>query len=415
MQVSFHLRQDKVKKSGAMPIRMLISANGFKYFKVVSGIDCKKPHWDERNQRIKNSRKSEPYNYSLEYNKILDDTENDAKKLFRYMLLNNIMPSKNFIAERLDNGPSTIDLSHEFLPAFDEFIEKGKNIKAKGTLKKYKSVLNFYKSFSEDTDYQLRFDTITIDFFEKFRDYCFEEKNTLNNYFAKLISILKTFMNWAYERGYHSNLAFKKFKASGQETEVIYLTMDELMALYNHRFHNTRLTQVRDVYCFGCFTGLRYSDISQLRTSNVFDEHIMLNIKKTKTVAHKVPLNNFAKAILDKYKDTIYEPLPIISDVKFNKHIKECCRFAKIITPTSITRWIGQKRIDITEPKWKLITSHTARKTFVTNSLVLGMKEMVVRNITGHKQEATFRRYVKIAEDLKKREMDNAWNNITRV
>ena len=279
-----------------MPIRMLISVNGFKYFKVVSGIDCRKSHWDERNQRIKSPRKSEPYNYSLEYNKILDETENDAKKLFRYMLLNDIAPSKKYIAERLDNGQSTINLSHEFLPAFDEFIEKGKNVKAKSTLKKYKSVLSFYKGFSEDTGYTLRFDTITIDFFEKFRDYCFEEKNTLNNYFAKLISILKTFMNWSYERGYHSNLAFKKFKAPGQETEVIYLTMDELIALYNHNFHNIRLGQVRDVYCFGCFTGLRYSDISQLRASNVFDDHIMLNIKKTKTVAHKVPLNNFAKA-----------------------------------------------------------------------------------------------------------------------
>ncbi len=168
-----------------MPIRMLISANGFKYFKVVSGIDCKKSHWDERNQRIKTPRKSEPYNYSLEYNKILDDNENGAKQLFRYMLLNDIAPSKKYIAERLENGQSTMNLSHEFLPSFDEFIEKGKNIKAKGTLKKYKSVLNFYKGFSEDTGYQLRFDTITLDFFEKFRDYCFED--TAIRKFLKLV------------------------------------------------------------------------------------------------------------------------------------------------------------------------------------------------------------------------------------
>jgi integrase len=59
-----------------------------------------------------------------------------------------------------------------------------------------------------------------------------------------------------------------------------------------------------------------------------------------------------------------------------------------------------------------LITSHTARKTFVTNSLVLGMKEMVVRNITGHKDEASFKRYVDIAEDFKQKEMDNTWNKV---
>ncbi|UWX55735.1 hypothetical protein NYZ99_04735 [Maribacter litopenaei] len=68
--------------------------------------------------------------------------------------------------------------------------------------------------------------------------------------------------------------------------------------------------------------------------------------------------------------------------------------------------------MDKTLPKWKLITSHTARKTFVTNSLVLGMKEMVVRNITGHRKEESFRRYVKIAEDLKKSEMDNTWGKV---
>lgn len=412
MQVSFHLRQDKIKKSGLIPIRMLISAQGFKYFKVISGIDCKKEHWDERNQRVKSPRKTEAYNYHVEYNKKLDETENEVKKLFRYILLNNIIPSKEFIAEKLDNGLSSINLSNEFFPAFDEFIEKGKNVKAKSTLKKYQSVLNFYEEFSEFTGYPVRFDTINFDFFEQFSDYCFERKNTLNNYYAKLISVLKTFMNWSFERGYHDNLEYKKFKASGQETEVIYLTMEELMTLYHHKFHNKKLSKIRDVYCFGCFTGLRYSDISQLRPSNIFEDNLVLNIKKTKTIAHKIPLNNFAKEILKKYNGTIYEPLPIISDVKFNKHIKECCRFAKITTPTTTTRWIGQRRIDTTEPKWKLITSHTARKTFVTNSLVLGMKEMVVRNITGHKQEATFRRYVKIAEDLKKREMDQAWNNI---
>ncbi|GMN06298.1 site-specific integrase [Croceitalea sp. MTPC5] len=412
MQVSFHLRQDKIKKSGLVPIRMLISANGFKYFKVIKGIDCIKPHWDDSNQRIKTPRKNEAYNYHLEYNKIIDESENRAKTLFRYILLNNINPTKDFIVEKMSKGLEPIKLTNDFFPSFDEFIEKGKNVKATSTLKKYQSVLNFYKEFSENTNFPLTFETINIQFFERFRDYCFEEKNTLNNYFAKLISILKTFMNWSFERGYHENVEYRKFKASEEEIEVIYLTMDELMALYKHDFHNDRLKQVRDVYCFGCFTGLRYSDLSQLRSSNILDDYLVLNIKKTKTISHKIPLNNFAKEILARYEDTIHEPLPIISDVKFNKYIKECCRFAKITTPTSISRWVGQKRIDLTEPKWKFITSHTARKTFVTNSLVLGMKEMVVRNITGHKKEASFRRYVKIAEDLKKQEMDSTWNSI---
>ena len=104
--------------------------------------------------------------------------------------------------------------------------------------------------------------------------------------------------------------------------------------------------------------------------------------------------------------------MPTISSQKFNKYIKECCKFVGIDTPTTITRYIGTRRIDKTVPKHELITSHTARKTFVTNSLILGMKEMVVRNITGHKKEESFRKYVQIAKDFKKQEMDNTWDKM---
>ena len=116
--------------------------------------------------------------------------------------------------------------------------------------------------------------------------------------------------------------------------------------------------------------------------------------------------------MLDKYKDTIYEPLPVISSQKFNEYIKKCCKEAEINILVTITRYIGQRRVDKTAPKYEFITSHTARKTFVTNSLILGMKEIVIRNITGHKKESSFRRYVKIAEDFKRQEMDSTWNKI---
>lgn len=412
MQVSFHLRKDKINKAGKMPVRMLISANGFKIFKGISGVHAFEKHWEERNERIKIPRKAEDYNFCVEYNRKLDEMESNVKKLFRYILLNDILPTKEFITDKLNNGLASVTITNEFFPSFEEFIEKGKNIKTDGTLRRYRTALNFYKDFSDYEGYSLRFDTITVEFFEKFRDYAFERKQTLNNYFSKLISVLKTFMNWSHERGYHENLDFKKFKAPEQEIEVIYLTMEELMRLFHHEFDSPRLEHVKDTYCFGCFTGLRFSDLKQLRSSNVYEEYLKLNIQKTKTIDHKIPLNNFAKQLLQKYKNTIYEPIPSISAEKYNKYIKECCKLVKIDTPTSITRYIGKKRLDKTVPKYELISSHTARKTFVTNSLVLGMKEMVVRNITGHKREATFKRYVMIAEDLKRSEMDNTWDKL---
>ena len=412
MKVSFHLRKDKVNKEGLMPVRMLITAKDCKIFKVIKGINCKESLWDKRSERLNPPRKNSPYNYHIEYNKIIDEREDEIKKLFRYILLNNIKPTKDYILEKLENGLDKVNLTHEFFPTFEEFKNSGKSTKAERTIKSYVTTINFLKDFETYSKTKLLFDSIDSTFFEKLQDYTFTERKNKNSYFAFIIKVLKTFMNWSLDKEYHSNLKYKKFKAKEDETEIIYLTMEELMKLYNHNFESNRLNQVRDMYVFNSVSGLRISDYANIKTYNVIGDILTLTILKTKKINTRIPLNKFSIEILERYKDTIHEPLPVISDQKFNKYIKECCEIVEIDTPTVKTRFIGKKKIEVVVPKYKLITSHTARKTFVTNSLILGMKEMVVRNITGHKKEESFRRYVKIAEDFKRQEMDNTWNKI---
>ncbi|MFV0566212.1 MAG: tyrosine-type recombinase/integrase [Flavobacteriaceae bacterium] len=414
MQVSFYLDKSNADKAGLISVFYSITVTNSRIRKKVKGVKVKEKHWNPKAQRIRQQLKSEDYNNHIEYNKILDETESNIKNLFRYILLNNINPTKEFILEKINNGFDNVKLSHDFFPSFNEFIEVNKSTKVPRTIKSYVTTFNFLKDFEETIGYKLSFESIDNLFFEKLQDYTFVERQNKNSYLAFIVKVLKTFLNWTIEREYHNNLKYKKFKAKEDEIEVIYLTMDELMSLFNYEFKSERLSHVRDVYCFGCFTGLRFSDIKALRLSNVFKDYIKINIQKTKTKDHKVPLNQFASQILNRYKNTIYEPLPVISGQKFNKYIKETCEIVGIDTPTTITRYIGQKRIDKTVPKYELITSHTARKTFVTNSLILGMKEMVVRNITGHKKEDSFRKYVKIAEDFKSQEMENTWNRINK-
>jgi integrase len=412
MKVSFHLRKDKVNKEGFMPVRMLITAKDCKIFKVIKGVNGKETHWDKRGERLNTPRKNDGYNYYIEYNKIIDETEEKVKKLFRFMLLNNINQSKEYISEKLKNGLDKINLTHEFFKSFEEFKDISKSTKVARTIKSYVTTINFLKDFEASTGFKLTFESIDNTFFEKLQDYTFIDRENKNSYFAFIVKVLKTFMNWTHDKEYHDNLKYKKFKARQDETEIIYLTMEELMKLYNHDFENNRLNEVRDMYVFNSVTGLRISDYKALKPANIKEDHIIITIQKTRVNNTKIPLNKFSKEILKRYKDTIHEPLPIISDQKFNKYIKECCKIVEINTLITKTRYVGQKRIDITVPKYDLITSHTARKTFVTNSLILGMKEMVVRNITGHKKEESFRRYVKIAEDFKRKEMDNTWDKI---
>ncbi|TLF43179.1 tyrosine-type recombinase/integrase [Maribacter aurantiacus] len=411
MQVIYYIIESKLDKQGNAPIFYSITFGGERIRRKIKGVKVMPKDWNGNLQRVKPPLKKEPYNYHIEYNKTIEELDQKLKTIFRLILLNEIVPTKDYILDKLDDK-SPVEITHNFIDSFQEFIDTSKITKAERTIKSYVTALNVFKDFSERKKYPLRFDTINKEFFAKFQEFCFVEKKTKNNYFSRLITTLKTFMRWAMENDYHENLDFLKFQAPEEEIEVIYLTLDELMKLYHHDFEKEKLSRVRDVYCFGCFTGLRFSDLKNLRPSNIMENEIKLNIQKTRTIDHRIPLNEYAKSILQRYRDTIWEPLPIISPQKFNSYVKECCRLAGIDTPTSITRYRGTKRLDKTVPKYELITSHTARKTFVTNSLVLGMKEMVVRNITGHKKEETFRRYVKIAENLKQEEMSKAWNNI---
>ena len=72
----------------------------------------------------------------------------------------------------------------------------------------------------------------------------------------------------------------------------------------------------------------------------------------------------------------------------------------------------GGKAREHREPKYKLITNHIARKTFITNSIMLGMNTKTIKEITGHKKDAVFNKYVKISEEFKKLEMERTWDNI---
>lgn len=410
MKASFYLRKDKINKDGSMSIAILVSYDGSIFRRNIKSVKTKLIDWDLKKERIKPNKIKDEYNFHVEHNKKLDEVENKMKELFRFSHLKNIALTKNLIIEALESNNSAMSATSNVLYCFDEFIDTNKSTKAERTIKGYITTRNFLKEFENYSNYKLVFEKINLEFFDKFSAYAFEVKNTNNNYFSKLISILKTFFKWSEERGFHNNTTYLKFKAKESDTEIIYLTYEELMRLYNHDFKSEKLNRVRDVYCFGCFTGLRFSDIKDLKEQYVKKDHIDLTIKKTKSIGHIIPLIEPAKKILEKYSDTIYSPLPVISSQKNNEYLKECCKEVDIDTPITITRYIGQRKVEKTEPKYNFITSHTARKTFITNSLLLGMNERVLRSITGHKREATFNKYVKLTEEFKKFELNNAWN-----
>jgi len=411
MEVTFYIRKELINQKGYAPLRMHITVDGSLIKKSIKEISIKPKDWKADKQRVRTNNKNEEYNNHSDYNQILEELTEKVRNIERHALINKIALTKEYVLSKLDEKTS-ISIEHSFFDLFQTYIDQCRLVNTPWTIKGYNTVLKFLKDFSRDTGYVFILDTIDINTFEELRKYSFDTRNTRNNYFAKIVNVLKRFMEWAYKHKYHKNREFKDFKVSEHEIEVIFLEKEELFKLYEHQFESSKLEKVKDSFCFACFTGLRFSDLSNLQTSNIFTESIKLDIRKTKETDHIIPLNKFSKSILEKYKGTIHEPLPIISSQKFNDYLKECCKEAGIDKPVTITRFIGSRRIEITEPKYEFITSHTARKTFATNSLILGMSERAVRGITGHKKEESFRRYVKISSEFQKKQMEDTWDKI---
>jgi len=407
--INFYLKSIKPNKKGEVPILIQITLDYKKIRKQIERIN--KKYWNPKKQQVKPPRTNEPYNRYIEINSLLDYYEKRSKDFFNSCLKNNIELDEEIIKDFLEGKDVIKQKAPKFFEAFSEFIEIKKIENAERTVIGYKTIQNFLLDFQNEMDFKLTWNNVNINFFDKLKYYSFSVKDISDNYFSKIVAVLKNFLNWSTEREYTNNTAYRKFYYAEKEKEIIFLTVAELFHLANFDFKIERLAKARDIYCFGCFTGLRISDINQLRHEQITDNTIIKKIQKTKQL-ERIPLNKFALEILSKYKDNPIKSLPKLSTQKLNKYIKDCCKEAGIDGPVSFIDYRAGKANEVTKPKYQLITSHTARKTFVTNSLILGMNVKAIKDITGHRKDSTFNKYLKIVEDYKKTEMENTWNKV---
>jgi integrase len=186
-----------------------------------------------------------------------------------------------------------------------------------------------------------------------------------------------------------------RYEGKMKEVERDFLTEEELSRIYNKRFSSERLTLVKDIFIFSCYTGLAYIDVKGLKKDHIAigidgEKWIFKNRQKTDTKS-KIPVLPIAQEIIQKYEnhprclneDTI---LPILTNQKMNSYLKE----------------IGDL-CDIS----KEITFHMARHTFATSvTLTNGVPIETVSKMLGHKNIQTTQHYAKIldkkvSEDMK--------------
>ena len=174
------------------------------------------------------------------------------------------------------------------------------------------------------------------------------------------------------------------------------------MSIYNYQFSPTQgsLERIRDVFCFCCFTSLRYSDVYNLKRININKDIMRITTIKTVT-SITIELNQYSQAILAKYQDNIYpdnKALPVVYHTKMNESLKVIGKLCNINSNVEQIYYKGSERIENICPKYELISTHTARRTFICNALAMGIPPHIVMKWTGHSNYASMQPYIGIAD-----------------
>ena len=408
-------KKDRVPIVENVPIRMRVNfASQRIEFTTGYRIDVAK--WDGDKQRVKNGCTNKLKQSASEINAALLGYYTELQEIFKRFEVAEITPSPAEVKEAFNNrhgqnektelaSADTSNVPSNFYEAFDDFVRVcgRQNDWTHSTFEKFAAVKNHLKNFRSE----LSFDFFDEEGLTEYVQYLREVREMRNSTIGKQLSFLKWFLRWSFKQGMHSNNAYDAFKPKLKDTQkkIIFLTWEELNKLREFKIPPTKqaLERVRDVFLFQCFTGLRYSDVFNLRRSDIKGDHIEVTTVKTSD-SLIIELNDHSRAILEKYKDVEFEndkALPVITNQKMNDYLKELAELAEINEPVRQTYYKGNERIDEVTPKYALLGTHAGRRTFICNALALGIPPQVVMKWTGHSDYKAMKPYIDIADDIK--------------
>lgn len=342
------------------------------------------------------------------YTNIFEKTQAQYK-LMREELTSRVL--KKVFDEEFQKGVSGKNL---FFDAYEVFMKEKQKSKAwsNSTVKRYKNIKNILIDFEKDKKFKLTFSNIDKSFYLEFTAYCIDDKKHINNTYVRNLGLFKTFMLWALNNKYTYNHEFKTFNAGENRTlkkvitKQIALNLDDLKALMTKELNNERLEKVRDVFVFACLTGMRFGELSLINKSNVINNEIKLKEEKDTTKEERnIPLTDLSRYILTKYD---YQ-LPLIANQKQNEYIKEVFKKMEYDHLVQMVTVKGKENIIKEIPFYDRISTHTARRTFITMMKEKGKSDKLIAEITGHKDMKTLNQYYQVDNKQTKKAVDDVF------
>lgn len=330
----------------------------------------------------------------------------------RYKNINEEL-SVGIIKQRFDEEFKKVKAKEDFFRIYDEFIDErandytGKGI-SKSTKTRYEYNRNLLSEFQNYSKIKITLGNFNVKTYNEFIKYCVEVKDHSANTIHRDIGLLKTFLYWALNKKYTYNNDFINFQKPPKfRTDEIALNYQQVDEIYNHDFsNNKRLERVRDLFVFGCVTGLRFGNYSRITKDDIEGDFIRVVDMKSKTKNLAIPLNSISRSILEKYD---YE-LPSISNQKMNKFIKEVFQELEFTDEIKKTMKYGDELIEKKSEFYKRISSHTARRSFITIMKNKRVPDKVIMSYTGHTSLEVFNAYYRPSEEDKINYMNEVFN-----
>lgn len=328
---------------------------------MLTGWQCPTDAWDKATESVKSKKDLKGLHSDIA------NMSASVNQAFQRWSLDTHIPSKMEVSNLL-RQLLCIDTKRDLslFDAIDRFVSEvgTQNGWSKETCKKMVTLRNHLRNFEPRLD----FDDLTEATLSRFLKYLYAQGHRNTNV-AKRLSDLRWFCRWAEHEGLlrvHDYADFKpRLKGTdGASKEIIYLEISELMDIYNLDLSSRQgLARSRDVFCFCCFSGLRYSDVAKLTKDDIYDACIHVVTQKT-TDRLSIDLNDYTRTILDRYSSDTYSSgsrhnlaLPVISNQKMNEELKVIARLAGIDTSTRIVYYKASERVEEVHPKWQLIST----------------------------------------------------------
>lgn len=393
--VYFSLRESKQNKKGLSPIEVSITTNGKRiYFS--TGKHVPATDWNKEKQAVKGkSEEAQLINgYLIQLrNKIYQKEIELLQK--GYLITAELL--KEAITDKVEalNEKTLLDVLNEHNTERKAMV--GKTV-APATYWVFEYTGRLFKEFIqkkyERKDLYLR--EINLGFIQGFHAYLLGEKKMGQNSCTKHLKFLKKLLNLAVASSYISYNPVNAYKVEREPVEVDFLDEEELRKIINFDTPLPRLERAKDMFLFGCFTGLSYIDIKTL-TPEHFEKdsagRIWIKKRRVKTgVLSRIPLLPIAKLILDKYKGG-EKLLPIQDPADINKYLKDIAILCGIN---------------------KRICFHTSRHTFAsTVTLANNISLEVVSKMLGHTNTRMTAHYAKLIDKCIGEQMDKLMDTFT--